>query len=97
MKPGIAGGRDEVRIRGKELSESGQDASIPNDYNNFSPGVGFAWQVPWFGEGRTTVRGGYQVTYQGGGRFSTIQPLLAGAPGSSLERQLRTGRTCTRI
>ena len=35
-----------------------------NDYNNFSPAVGFAWQVPWFGAGKTTVRGGYQLTHQ---------------------------------
>src|SRR5687768_18135393 len=33
---------------------------FPNDYNNFGPAVGFAWQVPWFGTGKTTVRGGYQ-------------------------------------
>jgi hypothetical protein len=44
-----------------------------NDWNNFGPAVGFAWQVPWFGEGMTTVRGGYQVTFQGGGRFSALE------------------------
>ena len=27
----------------------------PNDYNNFGPAFGFAWNVPWFGEGKTTV------------------------------------------
>ena len=36
----------------------------PDDWNNFGPAVGFSWQVPWFGEGKTTVRGGYQMTYQ---------------------------------
>ena len=36
----------------------------PNDYNNIGPAVGFSWQVPWFGEGKTTLRGGYQITYQ---------------------------------
>src|SRR4030095_6184662 len=41
-----------------------------NDWNNFGPAVGFAWQLPWLGEGKTTVRGGYQITFQGGGRFS---------------------------
>ena len=35
-----------------------------NDWNNLGPAVGFAWQVPWFGEGMTTVRGGYQVTFR---------------------------------
>ena len=34
-----------------------------NDWNNVGPAVGFSWQLPWFGEGKTNVRGGYQVTY----------------------------------
>ncbi|HLQ77849.1 MAG TPA: hypothetical protein VK210_10865, partial [Terriglobia bacterium] len=55
-----------------------------NDLNNFSPGVGFAWQVPYFGEGKTTVRGGYQVTYQGGGRFNALQDAIGLTPGSTL-------------
>ena len=38
---------------------------MPRDRNNFGPAVGFAWQVPWFGEGKTTVRGGYSVQYRG--------------------------------
>jgi hypothetical protein len=45
------------------------DESVYNaDRNNFGPAVGFAWQVPWLGEGRTTVRGGYQITYGGTNR-----------------------------
>src|SRR4030095_3959442 len=36
----------------------------PNDWNNIGPAVGFSWQVPWFGTGKTTLRGGYQITYQ---------------------------------
>lgn len=83
MNPGIRGTLTSFEFVGKNSPNPGATV-YPNDYNNFSPGVGFAWQVPWFGEGRTTVRGGYQVTYQGGGRFNTIQPLLAGAPGSTL-------------
>jgi hypothetical protein len=56
----------------------------PKDYNNFSPAVGFAWQVPWFGAGQTTVRGGYQISYLlGGGRFNTLDAPLANPPGSS--------------
>ena len=35
-----------------------------NDYNNFGPAVGFAWQVAVVWQGKTTIRGGYQVTYQ---------------------------------
>ncbi|PYS36435.1 MAG: hypothetical protein DMG14_24410 [Acidobacteria bacterium] len=56
----------------------------PKDKNNFGPAVGFAWQVPWFGAGQTTVRGGYQLSYlSGGGRFNTINTALANPPGSS--------------
>ncbi len=34
-----------------------------DDWNNFGPAVGFAYQLPWFGKGRTTLRGGYQVNF----------------------------------
>jgi len=43
----------------------------PKDVNNFGPAIGFAWQPPWFG-GRTNVRGGYQITYTGGGRYVNL-------------------------
>ena len=40
------------------------DQSIYNkDKNNFGPAFGFAWQLPWFGKGKTTLRGGYQATF----------------------------------
>src|SRR5262249_51142716 len=53
----------------------------PSDRNNFGPAVGFAWQVPWFGEGKTTVRGGYQVTYQGGDRSFGYDLAIGYTPG----------------
>ena len=57
---------------------------IPADKNNFGPAVGFAWQVPFFGEGKTTVRGGYQITYGSAGRNGiTIDGILGSAPGNS--------------
>ena len=33
------------------------------DMNNFGPAIGFAYQLPWFGKGKTTIRGGYQATF----------------------------------
>jgi len=47
-----------------------------DDYNNFGPAVGFAYQLPWFGKGKTTLRGGYQMNYLTLGRAS-----LVSAPG----------------
>ena len=41
------------------------------DLNNFGPAVGFAWQLPWFGKGKTTLRGGYQVSYS---QISRLDP-----------------------
>ena len=60
---------------------------LPNDLNNFGPAVGFSWQVPWFGEGKTTVRGGYQLTYGGSGRLvgggaNSIEGVAGNSPGA---------------
>ena len=33
------------------------------DMNNFAPHLGFAWQLPWLGKGKTTLRGGWSVSY----------------------------------
>ena len=59
--------------------------AIPSDRNNFGPAIGFAYQVPWLS--RTTVRGGYQMTFGSAGRnTSTIlggtQQVVGSIPGS---------------
>jgi hypothetical protein len=84
MRPGERAPVTSVEFVGPHSPNPDQTV-YPNDYNNFGPAIGFAWNVPWFGEGKTTVRGGYQVTYQGGGRFNTLQGPLASPPGSTLE------------
>jgi hypothetical protein len=65
MKPGIRAEATSIEFVGKNSPEPGTPW-YPNDWNNFGPAFGFAWQVPWFGAGKTTVRGGYQLTYNAG-------------------------------
>jgi outer membrane receptor protein involved in Fe transport len=48
------------------------------DYNNFGPAVGFAYNLPWLRKHRTTVRGGYQVSYR------TIANMGSSGYGGSL-------------
>jgi hypothetical protein len=35
----------------------------PSDRNNFAPAIGFAWSPRWGGKDKTTIRGGYQMSY----------------------------------
>lgn len=54
------------------------------DTNNIGPAIGFAYQPPWFGKGKTTIRGGYQISYIGMvGNFATIEAAAGRAPGLS--------------
>jgi hypothetical protein len=63
--PGVRGDLTSVEFVGKNSPKPGTPW-YPNDWNNFGPAIGFAWQVPWFGAGKTTIRGGYQMTYNAG-------------------------------
>lgn len=80
FRPGERGARTEFELIGPNSPNPGKSLSKP-DRNNFGPAVGFAWQVPWFGAGKTTLRGGYQITYQGGGRSFNYDLDLGYAPG----------------
>jgi len=35
----------------------------PSDKNNFAPAIGFSWSPSFAGKDKTTVRGGYQISY----------------------------------
>jgi hypothetical protein len=63
MAPGQRGELTAFEFIGPNSPNPGRTL-FPKDWNNLGPAVGFAWQLPWFGEGKTSVRGGYQVTYQ---------------------------------
>ena len=64
--------------------------AYPDIWGNFGPSFAFAWTPKMFGEGKTTIRGGYQITYSTGspqpgtGRFSSYSNALTGAPGRTL-------------
>jgi Carboxypeptidase regulatory-like domain len=53
-----------------------------NDNNNFAPAIGFAWNVPWFGKGKTVIRSGYGINYEGALRnFITVDSNINTVPG----------------
>jgi hypothetical protein len=55
-------GPTEVVLIGKDSKYP--DLGIwPSDRNNFGPAIGFSWAPGFGGKDKTTVRGGYQVTY----------------------------------
>jgi hypothetical protein len=62
--------------------------STPVNYYDFGPAVGFSYQLPWFGEGKTTIRGGYQQTFGSGSvnrgaLFGGTEAAIANAPGAT--------------
>jgi hypothetical protein len=81
-KPGERGELTKSIFVGPNSPNSGQSV-YEKDLNNFGPAVGFAWQLPWFGKGKTTIRGGYQLTYAPAARVSSIADTLGTPPGST--------------
>src|SRR4030095_2354225 len=88
MKPGKRGDQTLFEFVGPN-SPNPDTPLDKRDRNNFGPAVGVAWQVPWFGAGKTTIRGGYQITYQGGGRSFNLDLDLGYAPGIIFTPALR--------
>lgn len=65
-------------------------SAAPSDWNNFGPAIGFAYQVPNyipFLGGKSTLRGGYSITYSPARNLSTVQggvqDMFGSAPGST--------------
>jgi len=56
------GGLTEVVLIGKD-SKYPNLGIWPSDKNNFAPAIGFSWSPNFGGKDKTTVRGGYQISY----------------------------------
>jgi hypothetical protein len=66
-------------------------SAMPPEWKNFGPSVGFAWQVPWFGAGKTTMRGGLGVSYFTPGRTGTnLESVLGASPGATISGSFNT-------
>ncbi|MBI2149419.1 MAG: TonB-dependent receptor [Acidobacteria bacterium] len=74
--------RTQIELVGPK-SPNPSRALFKNDWNNIGPAVGFAWQLPWFGRGKTNVRGGYQISYIKGSNLATLVNGIFLNPGFS--------------
>jgi hypothetical protein len=82
MQPGVNGDLMHIIYVGPNSPNPG--GSIYNhSLNNIGPAIGFAYNVPWGGKDKTTVRGGYQIQYTGGGRGFALDTAIGNPPGSS--------------
>ena len=60
-------------------------ATIVNRHD-IGPAIGFSYSLPWFGEGKTTIRGGFQTSYGtagqlAAGRLNGVENQIANAQG----------------
>jgi hypothetical protein len=62
--------------------QNSDQSLYPKNWKNIGPAVGFAYELPWFGKGKTTIRGGYQLSYISmAGNFGSIQSAAGQSPG----------------
>jgi hypothetical protein len=72
-------------------SDHSDQQVVRNDWHNFGPAIGLAWQIPWFGAEKTTLRAGFGITYGIGSRFSTaIENVIGNVPGAATSAALVT-------
>jgi len=69
----------------QSIGPGGENSGIPlypKTYTNFGPALGFAYEVPWLGQGRTTIRGGWQRSYISmAGNFQYVEAAAGSSPG----------------
>jgi Carboxypeptidase regulatory-like domain len=65
--------------------------AVRNYWGGFGPAIGLAWQLPWFGAGKTTIRAGFGRTYGIGARAaSTIEGVIGNVPNAATTAALVT-------
>src|SRR5262249_16680620 len=80
-QPGhLAGSPSQVEFVGKNSPQPNKTL-YKDDWNNFGPAIGLSWNVPWLGKGKTVLRAGYGISYQGGGRGLSLDGIVGGVPG----------------
>jgi hypothetical protein len=75
-----------VQLVGKNSTNPGIGVNLlGNDYKSFAPSLGLSWNVPWFGKGKTVLRTGYGIAYEGALRnFITVDSTINTVPGINL-------------
>jgi Carboxypeptidase regulatory-like domain len=64
---------------------------VRKDWHNIGPAIGFAWQLPWFGQGKTTLRAGFSMTYGVASRnAATAENVIGNVAGASSTATLVT-------
>ncbi len=61
-----------------------------NDWNNFAPAVGLAYNVPWFGENKTVFRAGFGMGYERNS-LRNFDVIAGDQPGLRVENNFRQG------
>jgi Carboxypeptidase regulatory-like domain len=79
------GGLDVLLTNGKVDAASGGGRPLfKNDWNNFAPSFSFAWDP--FEDGKTSVRGGYGISYVIDNNITTIDNAAGGGFSRPIER-----------